>query len=121
MDALTFPFPPRPGRGGKFSGCGPKGLVGVERREFLYEGFGQAFRLFIATGAAMKGLGFEDEFAVLIENAVAEVQAHALHPGHPDLDGQQVVVTRRVFVAQPHLDDGKNVVGRLQGRDRFAN
>ena len=68
----------------------------------------------------MNGFRFQQELAVLIEDPVAELEPHALHPQHPDLDRQQIVIAGGGFVAQVRLDDGENVAGVLPGQDRAA-
>lgn len=55
----------------------------------------------------MKSFAFEEE-VLLVENSVGEVEANPLERGQPDLDGQQIVIASRRFIAQPAFDDGKN-------------
>ena len=80
------------------------------RLQFFRQFFRQAFRFFVAAGAAVKGFGFENQFSVLVQNAVAEIQPHALDERQPDFNRQQIIVARGKFVAQPRLDDGKNKI-----------
>jgi len=68
----------------------------------------------------MEGFGFQNEFAVLVDNAMAEIQPHALDKCRPDFNRQQVIVTRRRFVTQAGFNDGKNNVAFLPLQNRCA-
>ena len=69
------------------------------RLQFFHEFRRQTFRFFITAGAAVERFGFENEFAILIQNAVAEVQPHAFSERQPDFNRQHIVVTRGKFGA----------------------
>jgi len=96
----------------------------LDREQIRPQGFHefrrQAFGFFIAAGAAVEGFGFENEFAVGVQDAVAKVQPHTLESRQPDFNRQQVVVARGEFVAELRLDDGENIIGFLQGQHRRA-
>ena len=75
----------------------------------------------------MKGFGFDNQPAVLVQNAVAEIQPHAFDERGENFNGEQIIVARGRFVAQPRLDDGKNKVrvlqfqnGAAEGAEKFA-
>ena len=98
-----------------------------KRLQFFRQFFRHSLRLFVNARAGVKGLGFEDELAVLIGDAVAEVQPHSLEKRRPDFNRQQIVVACGRFEAQPRLDDRENHVlflpvqdGRAERADEFA-
>jgi hypothetical protein len=90
------------------------------RFEFGGEFFGEALGFFVATGADVEGFGFEDEFAVLVEDAMAEVEADALDEDGPDFDGEEVVVARHKTITQMSLDDGEDMIALLPFEDGGA-
>jgi len=63
------------------------------RRELRGQFRRHALRFFIKAGADVMRFGFENQFAVLVGDAMAEVHAHSLDEGRPDFNRQQVVVT----------------------------
>lgn len=88
--------------------------------EFFRQFLRHSLRFFVYPSACVEGLGFKDEFAVLVGDTVAEIQPHALDERWPDFNRQQIIVTRGRFVAQPRLDDGKNHVLFLPVQDGVA-
>jgi hypothetical protein len=82
-------------------------------RRFHSQFLGQPFGLFIYAAANVKSLRFEDERLVLVENPISEVQSHSFGERNRDIDGQNVVVARRQFVAEARLDNRKDDVALL--------
>jgi hypothetical protein len=80
----------------------------------------QPFWLFIMAGTAVKSLCLQNQFPVLVQNAVAEIEPHAFHARHPHFNCQQVIVARGEFVAHARLNDRENIPGLLQGQNRLA-
>lgn len=76
----------------------------------FHESFGQAFGFFVEACADVEGFGLEDEGAVVVEDAIAEVEADAFGGRGPEFDGEEVVVAGRGFVAKAAFDDGENEV-----------
>ncbi len=68
----------------------------------------------------MERLGFQDNGARLIDDAIAEVQAHTFGGRYPDLDGQHVVVPRRGLIAQAAFQHRKDGAALLPLQKRGA-
>src|SRR5882672_10484910 len=97
------------------TGCGAVWLRGSVQIRFEERAqlFRQSLRFFVKAGADVKGFGFEKK-ELLVENSIGEVQANAIYRDQPRLNGEDIIIPRGCFVAQPALDDGKNQVLLLQ-------
>lgn len=83
--------------------------------------FGEAFGFVVEAGADVMGFGLKDEGAVVVEDAAAEIEAHALGGRGPEFDRQEIIVARRRFEAEPAFDDRKDEALLLQIAERRAN
>ena len=95
-------------------------LFPQERQQFFHQFGRQALGFLGAAGAAVEGFRLQQQFAVLVQDAVAKVHAHALQQRGPDFNRQPVVVARGGFVFQSRFDDGENRVRVLQFQNRRA-
>jgi hypothetical protein len=84
--------------------------VAQERLKQRSELVGKTFGFVGEGGAGVLGFGFDERSAVLIENAVAEVQANFFSGGEPKLDRELVVVASGRFITETTFDDGKDGV-----------
>ena len=64
------------------------------------------------------GAAFKDGLAMLISNAVTEVESHAIEFSQPKIDGEDVIVTCSANVFEMALDYGKDGVLLLQSQQR---
>lgn len=67
-----------------------------------------SFHFVIQPHAYMGGFSFEDQLGGLVRNAISKGEPHPFEEVNPNLDCQQIIISRRSPIAEPAFDYGEN-------------